>query len=75
MKSLERRVDRLENEGGGKGRVFLALRDEGESAESAIRNAGLEPADNDTVLLLTRVWCGPGDGPTSQDGETGCRET
>ena len=70
MKSLERRVDRLENEGGGKGRVLLALRDQGESAESAIKKAGLEPADGDTIQLLTRVWAGDGDGPTSQDGES-----
>ncbi len=65
--NLNRRVARLENEGSGKGRILTAVLYDGESNEDAIRRAGIEPTDEDIVLLIRRF-----SDPT--EGETECRE-
>lgn len=56
--NLNRRVARLEGEGNSEGRILLAWLDEGESHEAAIKRRGLEPGENDKVLLIG--WFGAG---------------
>ena len=52
--NLKRRVDRLENKGGGKKRTLVAVKFPGDSDEDAIKRAGIEPTDNDIVLIVRR---------------------
>ena len=52
--NLNRRVTRLENEGGGKERILVAVQFPGDSEEDAIKRAGIEPTDDDLVVLIRR---------------------
>ena len=66
--NLNRRVSRLESEG-GEGCVFLVLKDEGEGVKNAMKKAGIESVDNNTIVFMTRVWRDPGEDLPNQDGE------
>ena len=50
--NLKRRVERLE--GGGKGRILTVVQFPGDSKEDAIERAGIEPTDDDIVLIIRR---------------------
>ena len=55
---LNNRVSRLEKAGHGEGRFLIAWVEQGESHEDAIKRRGLEPGEDDTVLLVG--WIGAG---------------
>ena len=53
MRGLSRRVARLESKG-GKGRYLVAVKYPGDSNEDAIERAGIEPTDDDLVVIVRR---------------------
>jgi hypothetical protein len=55
---LNNRVSRLEKDGHSGGRTFMVWVDTGESTEDAIKRRGVEPGEDDTVLLVG--WVGTG---------------
>ena len=52
--NLNRRVERLEYEGGGKGRILVAVLYPGDNEQDALSREGIEPTDEDMVVFIRR---------------------
>ena len=66
--NLKRRVDRLVNKGGGKERILYAVQYPGDSRADAIKREGIEPTDENLVVIIRRFSVQP-------EGEPKCKIT
>ena len=63
-RSVEQRVERLEQHHGLGGRTYVIAKDQTEPHDQAVALAGIEPTDADTVIITNYLFGDDGlDGP------------